>query len=945
VIGYVGWRLVDILGSAAQVQHACDSGTLNLARTALVTPQVPLNNPNMIQKDPTWIIGNQLPYSDFFACIAPYSGINLANINKILGQALIVADTAATEGTTLAGQHAVEVYWAATNDATYLRYLLSPQGLIQSNTNSSLVAAYEGSFASPTQSMPAPGANSALENAFTDLGQQNPMSMLGCSSQSIAINGESVAWMDQGGSCSIWVDKNTVSKTTYDNLPLNTTSPLKPVLNYTPASPYQPSYIKGYTKVPLDILGTNLSLGFVTDRPQQTTSLASLTDFNANTTPILGFDPSGVITGATNLAYLPPNAFKATCTAQGNAGSSTSNNTSSSKTQGSKNNNNEPVAGNGGQQNLVISTLACAEIGAINNGYVACIPGGYIRVDNLAPAAASTAANTVVYDATETDIFDDMAAAPKAIWTSPPVSCPTLGGAQACLFSQNMDDLYSWIDFCKTARKDAKTGYELVNNQYYDKAKDPLAANKDLCSNHNQTDVVDTNIKIAASNYTAALQDLLALEEIKDKHNYTLDGDKCGITKKSELLTCLGVTGETQAQQDAAFSKYVSGTTINSKELFAIIDETIDGKEPSYVDQALSYIEDCLTPAGKGQLSANALFPDGLDVVAKVKFDLMSARNAMNHSKLNSQSGNLEYKLNLTLTDKKIDHGKPVNVMLSGMLYIPNMFAKSNPFPSTAKIPNNPSSYITHQALMLNHTTGQLGTAQYAWSPTPAQALATIDEALNGPLQEDLTHLNNGQANASGDHSFDPSQAGFQTFVTTLWRQCLKIKPSCSLNEMLQALGFAVDLAGNVSLPSSSTVPTIAPGSSVYLHVSPTTGNLTCDSSLPYASQSEQPDGTAGNPYYTGFFMVAGSNGGHTFDSSQFNSLINTSVDNVTDTYASDDTYHLVMWEKQTNVLQIQNEAIFTPSCGYHNLLGVVSIDTSLKDAADSGVVTFDNPN
>jgi hypothetical protein len=295
------------------------------------------------------------------------------------------------------------------------------------------------------------------------------------------------------------------------------------------------------------------------------------------------------------------------------------------------------------------------------------------------------------------------------------------------------------------------------------------------------------------------------------------------------------------------------------------------------------------------------------------------------------------------------------------MLYIPNLFySGGNPFASTTTTATSYTStstsagYLTHQPITLTGTNGNetLNTTQYAFSPTPAHALATINEALNGPLQYDLTTSSNGVSSSSGDHTFDPTQAKFQAFFSTIYKQCLKIKPSCTQTEVMQALGFNAD--GSVPAPGANSTPKVPLGQSVYLHVSSTTGNFTCDSTLSYANNDpitgaaltpEPPDGTPTADYYTGFFMVSGATSGHTAASQQYNALINSSADGVTATYASDDTYHLVMWEKSPNPIQIQNEAVFIPSSGYHNFLGAIGFSTAIKDGADSGIISYNGPN
>lgn len=136
IVGVFAYKFTALVGGGEQLQHACDAGTLSLAREALVSPQVFLNDPTLPRTNPS--SGALLPYEDFFACIGETepdsinpSGIKpvtLLNINKILAQALLVADSAQTEGTASAigtSGHGEDVLMAAHNLADYLRSKLT----------------------------------------------------------------------------------------------------------------------------------------------------------------------------------------------------------------------------------------------------------------------------------------------------------------------------------------------------------------------------------------------------------------------------------------------------------------------------------------------------------------------------------------------------------------------------------------------------------------------------------------------------------------------------------------------------------------------------------------------------------------------------------------------------------------------------------------------------
>lgn len=387
--------------------------------------------------------------------------------------------------------------------------------------------------------------------------------MLGDWGSALAPNSVNVAWTDFGSASSVWFDPNTVSRKLYDSLPKpESQSPLKPSLTYTPATPFSPAYVSGYTAIPtLNGAGFTDSITFLVDRPQHMTNLVSLTNFDAGTTPPIGArDAHGTIIPSNNLGYIPPNTFKVACQARQNSSSADPQNSSAS--------------GN------LLNTLACAVIGSIGAGNVACIPAGYIAINNL-PAAASSAAS-VVSSGANTDLFNTTGAAPFCTWLSAPVPCPSVGQT-ACLFNTSLPELFEWLTFAQTEGYRG-VGAETVNGRTYNRAYDPLVENNDSASNHRPTDVIDSAIRIATTNAPAAqMQDLLALKSSVD-YDYSFTAEDFRLGTRQQLLLCLGINSSGSPPKiQRELNELTVGSTVRPKSIFPLMDESINGKERSYI--------------------------------------------------------------------------------------------------------------------------------------------------------------------------------------------------------------------------------------------------------------------------------------------------------------------------------------------------------------------------
>ncbi len=921
IIGVFAYKLASLLGSESELQHCCDSGTLNLARTALVTPQVSLNNPVLTAYNSTNATGSPYAFEDFFACIGETTpdnskGVNLLNMNTCAAQALLVANNAEVEGTPTALSHAFNIVTAYHIFGYVLR-------------NSLEIASGNSGPASDANLGPNGAATgTTLQNAFTNLGQSNALNMFGDSGSALQYNKMALSWMDVGNNSSIYVDPATVSTTTYKNLPINTGSLIQPVPSYTPSTKL--SYVKGYQAIP--IINNTDSIAFIVDLPQLNTSLVSLTDFDACTAPLIGSlntSPGVLTTG--NLAYLPPNAFEATCQATQNSSSSGSSSVPSGNQQ--NNNNNTPSSGSNSSSNVTLSTLACALIGAVGNGNVASIPAGYIEVVNgistsNAPVTTLSPPDDSAYDADSKDVFDDTAGDAnhlRGVFASPPIATHM---GTAILFTTNLGCIRQWYDWANS--------YSAKGAYGHDDNLDPLKGVGQSVTDYKLTDVISPRIRIAAGNCPGAqLKDLLAFQGVPN-NSWSYETSDFGLTTMAQIIIFIasgqGDVPPTDAEMNLLVTKDASGNyLLKTGSMFPVFDGNIDGSEPSYVAPALPFIASYYDRRKIQRVSAAQLFKDGVDIISFVKLQLIKHR-AADYSYVD--------KYVLPAFSGLLDAEK-MNYIRTGKLFWPKRWG-INPFTND---PIRKYAYVQHLAIYSaasgsSHNSGSetVQTSQIAFAATPVDYINDINSSILGPVPYNTItgSTSNGINSSSGTHAVDLSEPNTQALLNSIYQRCEQMQPGITMNQVIAAL--------------SSTKLGI--GQTGYLYVDQNSHQLTFSLSLPYLNPAlppEQPDSSASSntTLSTGWITIAGQgpkgtvNRFVTDDELSYNSLINTAVDGK---YAmkGDSGIHKVMYKKQSSTLQYRDMAVFMPSSGYHNLLGVVSFETDLRNVHidDAGNLT-----
>lgn len=102
LVGIGFFVLARIMGGGQEAQHATDSGNLNVAKQALLAPNIP---PTSLQNVP----GKPNLAAEFNGCYDPRNGsVDLQYYNKFVGKALLVALNASAENTDLAKSNARE---------------------------------------------------------------------------------------------------------------------------------------------------------------------------------------------------------------------------------------------------------------------------------------------------------------------------------------------------------------------------------------------------------------------------------------------------------------------------------------------------------------------------------------------------------------------------------------------------------------------------------------------------------------------------------------------------------------------------------------------------------------------------------------------------------------------------------------------------------------------
>lgn len=267
ILGVGFFILSKIIGGGREVANATDAGVLTVARMALSPTAVSVNYNSLSGLAATEFIGLDPTVSG----IGNTGGtVNMQTLNRVFGQAVLVALNAQQIDTPLAAQHANEVATAARAVSTEIRNLLYNTSTMDSH--------FIG----------------VAHSNNTKMWQGSPVDLTG-SIQS--------AFMRPGYSTNVYFHGST-------NLPV---SPPANVYNNQSGArdkngdPYMAGYVN--FSIPCGN-GAQVQIAGVPIFPQTQPHLVDIGEFDASTTdPIAG-------------AYLPPNAFRANSQAiEGNAGS------------------------------------------------------------------------------------------------------------------------------------------------------------------------------------------------------------------------------------------------------------------------------------------------------------------------------------------------------------------------------------------------------------------------------------------------------------------------------------------------------------------------------------------------------------------------------------------------------------------------------------------------
>lgn len=341
IIGVACFLLSKILGGANELTQASDSGILNAANQALITPSIKPNDPSL---PPVC--------HDFFELSDPpgvasgssinYQPISLLTYNRLVAQAILVANNAEQENLQSGGLDNA----AVANARSVIAGVKAVGSYLQNQMNSG-----------------------ALDSAWSSLAQSNSVRMLGNANVALQ-HSLTTSYMNSGGSANIYFDPTVVN-----TVPINSGGSLKPSSSAGDPNSVQsvyhgsaPSYgnsiayVAGYN--PINLLsstGTTETLFAVPTMPEQKSHLVSLLNFSTSTNA-----PD---------RNTPPNAFSDDCTSH----DSTS--------------------------NQLVRAISCAIVGsqsqhqtsllaaATGTYYPGAIPAGYIRIIN---APVGNANGTVI---------------------------------------------------------------------------------------------------------------------------------------------------------------------------------------------------------------------------------------------------------------------------------------------------------------------------------------------------------------------------------------------------------------------------------------------------------------------------------------------------------------------------------------------------------------------
>lgn len=260
VIVFVGvcfFIWMKIVGGGAELQHATDSGNLNVAKQVLKAPAVPLNG------------GNEA--NEFGDLVDPANGqVDLLAFDRLVGKCVLVALNAAAEGTPLAAQNAQTVL--------------------------DMVEGQSGIGPRLAQQL---SQHSQLSGHFTTVASTNSTRMLQTDGQIQANSQETaVSFMARSKASNVFINANQV--------PPEAQSFLNNTNNIVSKNGKQ--YLAGYQNL---VTGIGAQPQAVPMRPGEQPHLVNLNDFQQlNQSPLGGSDSSRI----------PPNAFRSGGTSvEGNA--------------------------------------------------------------------------------------------------------------------------------------------------------------------------------------------------------------------------------------------------------------------------------------------------------------------------------------------------------------------------------------------------------------------------------------------------------------------------------------------------------------------------------------------------------------------------------------------------------------------------------------------------
>lgn len=256
-VGFVVW--LKLLGGGAELQHATDSGNLNVVVKVLKKPGITLNQDEALE------FGDLVADSD--------GEVNLLNFNKLVAKVALAQANAASE--LKAGATS-----AAKDHADALVKMLEGSGGIADRLYTKL------------------SDHENLKGFFNSLSQSNSTRMLTNSKENNQVDnasGTSVAYCVPGKASNIWINPNSVPEDVRaDFLDKNTTS--KFVNDGR-------SYLKGYNTFALTNYSTPVSLWGVPMRPGEQPHLIGLDEFQKRTVR------PDLMTGNVE-GKIIPNAFK-----------------------------------------------------------------------------------------------------------------------------------------------------------------------------------------------------------------------------------------------------------------------------------------------------------------------------------------------------------------------------------------------------------------------------------------------------------------------------------------------------------------------------------------------------------------------------------------------------------------------------------------------------------